>query len=116
MIMMLLEILRTESKQENELSPEELRRLKEKQAVIERLVFENYWKSIEELGRHVIARSVELIALEICKKYGLPYVVTWNFQLLLDLLELERCGVKFCLAFLTSFIISERPSSSTYGK
>jgi hypothetical protein len=56
--------------QEMGLSPEELKRHEEIESVIERIIFENYWKSIDELGQHVIARSVELITSEIHHRYG----------------------------------------------
>ena len=59
-----------ESKQKLELSSEELKRREEVGALINSIVFENYWKSIPEVGRHVIAMGAESIAAEIYRRYG----------------------------------------------
>ncbi len=68
--MIFIEMLKTGLEKKTELNPDELKRFEEKQTEIERIVFENYWKSIDELGQHVIARSVELIASEIHRRCG----------------------------------------------
>lgn len=59
-----------ESEQKPEFSSEELKRREEMQSLINSIVFENYWKSVPEVGRHVIAMGAESIAAEIHRRYG----------------------------------------------
>src|SRR3989344_3334537 len=63
------EYSKTEREQGTELNSEGLR-AEVIRTEINKIVFENYWKPIEILGQHVIAMSVELISVEIQKRYG----------------------------------------------
>lgn len=56
-------------KQSNTFETKEVKRAEKERAII-RIVFENYWRHMKEMGRYVLGLSVTDIAGEIKKRYG----------------------------------------------
>ncbi len=55
--------------QSNTIETKEAKRAEKERAIV-RIVFENYWRHMQEIGRYVLGLSVADIAGEIKKKYG----------------------------------------------